>query len=704
MIRSTRYGLWGILLLFSFLVLSKGILPALKDSGGDFANYYTASRIVREGRSIEPAYRDFSWFQKQMDREGFERQVGGFIPHPPSTALLFLPLTFLDPLTAKRAWTLLNLVFALLIILLLTKLSGLNWLLAAILFMSSGAALINNLLFGQLYLLLLLSILLGLYLLRSGYPVAAGLCLGALLPIKYVALPWIALLLWQRQWKVLLGAAGATLALLLLTLWAQGPQPFDTFLNEVLPRHLRGEIQDPFSTRFQSFNSLFRRLFLAEPTLNPKAALDAPFLLFLFKNLTFWMLAGVTGLVLAGTRFSSESHRFLFRMGLLPVIVLLLSPGGATYHFLLLCITAVFYVRILLDLGRARAATAVAAWLVLVNLPHYLRLEWLAQGWWTPAAYSRLWLLLLFLLASLWIFRHSIRLRSNHLTTAGIIIPLVVGLTTLAEYTAYARRPQDNAQWLEVEGPELSRNLGLILDSPDLGRRELVFSYCELMDERYAIYGADGSRWTPPGLGNYYEPDLAWDDQRLLAETVISGKAWISLSPGRGQPPRSLVEGENPSWIPDGSGFVFERGGGVHSHRMRDLRTEQLLTGSSFRDALFSPQGNRLAYCADGEEGTILGILDLETKEERTMLSSSDRIEAPGWSPDGEKIVFCWNRAGNRDIWVIDTQTQETRQLTFHLGADAEPVWDGINGRILFTSDRGRGLGFSTLYWLPAPE
>ena len=220
MIRSTRYGLWGILLLFSFLVLSKGILPALKDSGGDFANYYTASRIVREGRSIEPAYRDFSWFQKQMDREGFERQVGGFIPHPPSTALLFLPLTFLDPLTAKRAWTLLNLVFALLIILLLTKLSGLNWLLAAILFMSSGAALINNLLFGQLYLLLLLSILLGLYLLRSGYPVAAGLCLGALLPIKYVALPWIALLLWQRQWKVLLGAAGATLALLLLTLWA----------------------------------------------------------------------------------------------------------------------------------------------------------------------------------------------------------------------------------------------------------------------------------------------------------------------------------------------------------------------------------------------------------------------------------------------------------------------------------------------------
>ena len=311
MIRSTGYGLWGILLIFSYLVLSKGILPALSDSGGDFANYYTASQIVREGRSIEPAYRDFSWFQKQIDRYGFERQVGGFIPHPPSTALLFLPLTLLDPLTAKRTWTLLNLVFALLIIFLLSRLSGLNWLLAAILFLGSGAALINNFLFGQLYLLVLLSILLGLYLLRSGQPVAAGLCLGALLPIKYVALLWIALLLWQRQWRVVLGAAGATVILLLLTLWVQGPQPLDTFLNEVLPRHLRGEIQDPFSTRFQSFGSLFRRLFLLEPTLNPEAALDAPFLLFLFKNLTFWLLAAAMGLVLAGTRFSLENHRFL---------------------------------------------------------------------------------------------------------------------------------------------------------------------------------------------------------------------------------------------------------------------------------------------------------------------------------------------------------------------------------------------------------
>ena len=339
-----------------------------------------------------------------------------------------MPLTLLDPLTAKRTWTLLNLVFALLIIFLLSRLSGLNWLLAAILFLGSGAALINNFLFGQLYLLVLLSILLGLYLLRSGQPVAVGLCLGALLPIKYVALLWIALLLWQRQWRVVLGAAGATVILLLRTLWVQGPQPLDTFLNEVLPRHLRGEIQDPFSTRFQSFGSLFRRLFLLEPTLNPEAALDAPFLLFLFKNLTFWLLAAAMGLVLAGTRFSLENHRFLFRMGFLPVIVLLLSPAGATYHFLLLSMTAVFYVKILLDLKRARAALGVAALLVLLNLPHYLRLEWLAQGWWTPAAYTRLWLLLIFLLVSIWIFRHSIRIRSNYLATARIIIPLVVGI------------------------------------------------------------------------------------------------------------------------------------------------------------------------------------------------------------------------------------------------------------------------------------
>ncbi len=704
MIRSTRYGLWGILLLFSFLVLSKGILPALSDSGGDFANYYTASQIVREGRSIEPAYRDFSWFQKQIDRYGFERQVGGFIPHPPSTALLFLPLTLLDPLTAKRAWTLLNLAFALLIILLLSRLSGLNWLLTAILFLGSGAALINNFLFGQLYLLLLLSILLGLYLLRSQFPFAAGLCLGALLPIKYVALLWIVLFLWQRQWRVVLGAAVASVALLLLTLWAQGPQPFDTFLNEVLPRHLRGEIQDPFSTRFQSFGSLFRRLFVREPTLNPTAALDAPVLLFFFKNLSFWLLAGATALGLAGAQFSKKDHRFLFRMGLLPVAILLMSPASATYHFLLLTITAVFYIKILLDSNRTRAAVGLAVLLLLINLPHYLRLEWLAQGWWTPAASTRLWLLLTLLLASIWIFRRSIQPRKIHLAVAGIAIPLAVGLTTLTEYSAYANQPQDGAQWLKVEGTEFSRNLGLILAAPDLGKRKLVFSYCELLDERYAIYGANGSRWTPAGKDNYYEPDLNRDDQRLLVETTISGRPWVSVSSARGQPPLALVEGEGPSWKPDGSGFVFQREKEVHFFQMRDGTTERLLAGHNFYDVQWSPEGRKLAYCTAGEEGTVLGILDLATEKNRTVLSSKDRVESPSWSPDGEKIVFSWNRAGNPDVWLIDTTTQETRQLTFHLGRDDEPVWDDINGRILFTSDRGRGLEFSTLYWLPAPE
>ncbi len=137
---------------------------------------------------------------------------------------------------------------------------------------------------------------------------------------------------------------------------------------------------------------------------------------------------------------------------------------------------------------------------------------------------------------------------------------------------------------------------------------------------------------------------------------------------------------------------------------MRDLLTEQLLPGNGFRDVQWSPLGDRLVYCVDGDEGTILGILDVETKEDRTMLSSPDRIESPGWSPDGEKLVFSWNPAGNRDIWTMDTRTKETRQLTFHLGADKEPVWDGINGRIVFSSDRGRGLGFGTLYWLPAAE
>ncbi len=288
-----RLGLWLLIAVLSGWVLSRGVAPALADPGGDFANYYTASRLLLQGESVERAYWDFTWFQKQIDSGGIRNQMGGFIPHPPSTALVFLPIAGLEPILAKRIWTLLNVLLALGAAVLLARLTGLSLPLSSALLLLSGPALANNFLFGQVYLLLLVSLLAGLYFHRQGRPLLAGICFGLLAPVKYLGFLWLAYFAWKRRWS-LVAAGAATVGLVLAaTLWLDGVRVFITFTSEVFPRYLAGQLQDPFTVRLQTWNSLFRRLFLLEPTLNPNPLVDSPLLFYLGKNTLFWGLVSI---------------------------------------------------------------------------------------------------------------------------------------------------------------------------------------------------------------------------------------------------------------------------------------------------------------------------------------------------------------------------------------------------------------------------
>lgn len=331
------FFLWGVL------------LPGWQASGGDFANYYTASRLVLEGVPLEEAYRDFGWFQQHMDRYGIQQQVGGFIPHPPSTALVLLPFAFFDAVTARRLWTIVNLLLAMVSVVLLSRTSGLHWLDSALIFLGSGYGLWNNFRFGQLYLLLLVSILMTLYLWRIGRPVLAGICLGALIPVKYVGLPLLLYFAWRRQWNLCLACVATILLVLGISLCLMDLQTFRVFLVEVLPRHLQGEIQDPYAVTFQTWSSLFRRLFLYEPLLNPSPVHFSPLLFMVFKNISFWIILSTGLLALLRVRFGDEESRFRFQIGWILLLLLLVSPASATYHFLLLTISTAFLVQILLS-------------------------------------------------------------------------------------------------------------------------------------------------------------------------------------------------------------------------------------------------------------------------------------------------------------------------------------------------------------------
>ncbi len=694
--------LWTLLLGCAALLLKLGVLPALTTSKGDFANYYTAARLVAEGNSLERAYRDFVWFQQQMDRVGIQNQVGGFIPHPPPTALVLLPLQGLEALTAKRVWIWFNVALLVLNIFLLASISGIRWLLAGVLFLASGYGLVNNFLFGQQYLLVTTSLLLCLFLYQKGLPLAAGAALGVMIPVKYVGVLFVLYFAWKREWKLALSAVAVSCAMILLTLWLTDMQTFETFVQEVLPRHLKGEIQEPFSVLFQSWNSLLRRLFVYEQTLNPFPVVEAPLLFALSKSAVFAAIAG-TGLFVLTRINLRRQHQFLFELAWLPLVLLLLSPGSATYHFLLLGITVVFLVKILLDQKRLVAALALGSLFIIVNLPIFMKTRGLAAGWMNLLAYPRLMTLLAFFLATLFLFRSSINWRTSRrlrYVTAAVFL-LFVGIPTLR--AAAANPTVDGARWRRVGSADFDKHLGLILKSPSLGHKELVFAYCELLADDYAIYDQHGRVLLRDQQRNFYNPALAPDDATLLVETVSGGRTEIWLLASGAELPRFVLAGNDPAWHPDADRFACISNNRIVVADLDGIVQWQLNTAGASAPA-FSADGESLVYCVEQKGVWQLVEHTLKNARSTNLLTSSDRIKAPAWANGDKQIVFCWEAAGNRDIWSLSRATNETRQLTSSKAADEGPVWDALQQRIIFTSDRGRGLEFSTLYSLDRPE
>ena len=205
------------------LVLLQGIVPALSRLDADFPGYFTAARIVADGRDAQQLYDD-SWFEEQIRRYGMESAAnpGKFAPFPPPTALLLVPLARLDPLTALRVVSAISVLCLICSIFLLARILSWNVVDSAVFILLSGHAILSGLRFGQPYILVSSLCILGYYAYLKGRPVLAGVCFGLFVPVKYYPTIILAYLAFQKQWKVLLGAAMAILAVTLASIGVLG--------------------------------------------------------------------------------------------------------------------------------------------------------------------------------------------------------------------------------------------------------------------------------------------------------------------------------------------------------------------------------------------------------------------------------------------------------------------------------------------------
>jgi hypothetical protein len=380
------------------LLVVRGVVPAFTVITDDFPTYYTAAKSVRDGEDPAKLYNP-DWFRAQRTRYqvGPPENLLEFSPQPPPTALLLTPLAGFAPQTALRILTIVDLLCLIGASVLLSRIVGWSLLNSGLFVLLSGWALHSGLRFGQPYILISTFCLAGYYCYLRGLPRWAGLLMGVFAPIKYFPVMILGAFALQGRWRVVVAGAIAIAVVLLVSVSVLGWPVHQIFLSEVLLGHLSGHlIPGPrFFATFQSFDTLYERLFILDATRNPHPFIDAP-------NVAVIALIGTKALSALAAAISlfklarGKGERALgASIGILGVLTLLLAPGSGTYAFVLLWLPVALLVDYFKTEHRPWPGYLIVATYVgigFIPYGHTARFE--GEGVLTVLAYPRLLLML----------------------------------------------------------------------------------------------------------------------------------------------------------------------------------------------------------------------------------------------------------------------------------------------------------------------
>lgn len=377
----------------SFLIL-KSVLPAQQRPMRGFAAYYTASKLLVEGK-LGPRVYDDDWFVEQVHHYTTQPVHEILTPTLPTVSLLALPLVGLPPQTAHRAWNWLSLACLLAGLgLLLQTLRQttrhvdrpLVWAaLLALAFVFPPVAANFHEDQALIFFFMLFTVVgWGAASRREG---PAGLALGAALILKTTGVALWFLPLVQRRRRLLAAGLGLIAVIFTFSLPWLGPATWLAYLQAAA--RVTGSPLKAV-TAYQTTAGFFSHLFRFDPAWNPAPLADWPGLAALLP-----LLVGGAAVLLTcwWGRWASTLHLLA---ALTPLSVVLL-PVAEEHHFVILLIPIFILVAGLLEYGGSRWAWGLLG-LALALLVAPIRYESLAlsRGWLALLAYPRLyggWLL-----------------------------------------------------------------------------------------------------------------------------------------------------------------------------------------------------------------------------------------------------------------------------------------------------------------------
>lgn len=695
------------------LFVWKGLLVGWASLNTDFPNYYLGGVLFRGGWPLE-RLNDWVWMQRQKDHLGLDQPLVGYLPSTLWSSLIVVPLTWLPPLTAKRVWLILNLLALGAIAALLRRLTRLTYRRIALVGLLAIVPLRTNFQFGQQHVLVLLLLVLATWAYFEDRPVLSGvaLALGAALKL-YPAL--FALYFWRkRQWRALSALAVASLAIGALGIALFGFEALREYLLRILPRSLRGEYNDPYITNLNSVTALLRRLFVAEPGLNPGPLVHAP-MVFVVLQPILQAAVLVTGVWALDRGAPATLEKQKLDWAAFGLLLILLSTGTSTYHLCALILPAtLLFDHFQSAEQRGRAAVVLGAW-ALICLPYARLVPATPSGWRIFFGFPRLYPLVLLwalVVITAWRARAAVEGRRSGaaIAAATAAFAALAGLNIASGIRHFQGQLPGPAERFDLP------TMPLIATTPVVAGSDIYFTRMD--DAGYVVDRIDRplTAVLPAGTDLFFP-----------TATAASADAWCELASTTSRVVRfpraasrldaqelvtEVDDAQQPAISADARwlGFLREtRGRGALWILDREAapqggtgraRERQLLDAShDVLDFSFLSDG-RIAFAAYARGTSTIALVDPAAGAQPATIpiETSDRpARYPAVSPDGRWLAYAEEQRGQWQLWKMDLETKRRWQLTHADCNSVTPAWLPDSSTLIYASDCGRAIGHTAL-------